>query len=319
MYSGNKGLVNLGNTCYMNSIIQCLSHLLVFHPKNKKLLNDLNNKETKLFDQWLALNDSLWKNTNTIISTKNFVIEFINELKKNDISFFSFNQNDSEEFLHTFFDFLHKSIKKKCKVQLNKNIKDKIIIECSQKWNKSYGDDYSFIIDNFYSQMITYTKCTECNYISHTIDPFLLLQLEINDKTNTIYDAIDSYKNYNLNDDNMWTCDYCKKKVYANIDIMFTKTSDVFIIQLKKYNNLNKFIEYPETLDISKYTMNYNNKSSKYNLIGMCIHTGGLNGGHYYAVCKNLIDNKWRTYNDSSVSINKNHLEQKPYILFYKR
>ena len=82
MYSGNKGLVNLGNTCYMNSIIQCLSHLLVFHPKNKKLINDLNDKETKLFDQWLALNDSLWKNTNTIVSTKNFVIEFINELKK---------------------------------------------------------------------------------------------------------------------------------------------------------------------------------------------------------------------------------------------
>ena len=31
MISGNKGLVNLGNTCYMNAAIQCLSHLLEFH------------------------------------------------------------------------------------------------------------------------------------------------------------------------------------------------------------------------------------------------------------------------------------------------
>ena len=56
-------------------------------------------------------------------------------------------------------------------------------------------------------------------------------------------------------------------------------------------------------------------------LYGTCVHLGGLNGGHYYSICKNKLDNCWRVYNDSNVSkINESEVfNNHPYCLFYKR
>ena len=70
------------------------------------------------------------------------------------------------------------------------------------------------------------------------------------------------------------------------------------------------------------YCFNYKNVSLDYELQSMCIHNGSLSGGHYYAFCKNFLDDNWRQYNDTGVSgvlDETNILKQKPYCLFYKR
>ena len=58
-----------------------------------------------------------------------------------------------------------------------------------------------------------------------------------------------------------------------------------------------------------------------YELQSVCIHSGGLGGGHYFAYCKNHLDNKWREYNDTHVSeLQEDDVyNKKPYCLFYKR
>ena len=63
-----------------------------------------------------------------------------------------------------------------------------------------------------------------------------------------------------------------------------------------------KYLKYPLQLNLKDYNINYNlNKKNEYALQSIAIHSGGLNGGHYYAVCKNYLDNTWYEYNDSSV------------------
>ena len=56
-----------------------------------------------------------------------------------------------------------------------------------------------------------------------------------------------------------------------------------------------KFIKYPQILNLENYCINYKNECMNYELQSMCIHTGGLGGGHYYAYCKNNADGLWHS------------------------
>jgi len=329
MNSGNKGLANLGNTCYMNSALQCLSHLLEFHPKNDNFLNENRNKDD-IYGAWLQLQVELWSNddgSNPIVP-KPFLQTFINECLSKDICFYNFHQNDTEEFINIFMDLLHQSIKKKIKITIEGSINselDKLAVKGVQSWSKFFENDYSYIINKFYSQLLSITSCTSCDYVTVNFDPSMTLSLEIPDNASTLYDCLDSYtKKTTLDCDNSWKCDKCKKMVEPDKKIMLWKSSDTLIILLKRYSHTtknNNFIEFPIELDISSYSLNYNSGGTKYQLSGICIQSGSLRGGHYYAMCKNELDGKWREYNDTSVrDVSKEELlREKPYCLFYRR
>ena len=141
----------------------------------------------------------------------------------------------------------------------------------------------------------------------------------------TIYDMLSDYTRVEtLDSDNTWKCDKCKERVQPDKKIMLWKSSDTLIILLKRYSRRSKndnFIEFPLELDISSYSLNYGGNRTLYKLSGMCIQSGSLGGGHYYAMCKNELDQVWREYNDTNVRevTESELLKQKPYCLFYRR
>ena len=140
----------------------------------------------------------------------------------------------------------------------------------------------------------------------------------------TIYDLLTDYTDMEvLDSDNTWKCDRCLKNVNPEKKIIFWNCSEYLIIQIKRYgNNLKKIdrhIEFPTSLKMNRFCMNYNEDNMTYKLCAMSVQSGSLNGGHYYAICNT--NEGWKVFNDSSVSdiSESDMMKQKPYCLFYKR
>ena len=117
MSGGKRGLSNLGNTCYMNSILQCLGHLKVFHPLEKEFSNECQRyagrESFRLMSEWNDLVNELWSEGSNAVVPQRFLDGFIREIKQSNKSFNGFHQNDIDEFLIFLMEFLHNSIKKK--------------------------------------------------------------------------------------------------------------------------------------------------------------------------------------------------------------
>ena len=116
-----------------------------------------------------------------------------------------------------------------------------------------------------------------------------------------------------------------KEKEKATKQIVFWNLPNILIVTLKRFNNNNEkndeMIDFPlENFDLSQYVVGYNKDSYKYDLFGICNHSGGVSGGHYTSFVKNA-NGSWYHFNDTSVNkLNESSVKTNmAYCFFYRK
>ncbi len=325
---GLSGLVNLGNTCYLNSTIQSLSYTVplteYFLSGNYKEELNLEKEEYKMCNEYYRLLQGLWED-NCIVKPVSFK-ETLGGFKS---MFKGYQQQDAQEALISLMDLLHMGSSYEVKIKITgqaKNETDKMMVESIKSWKKYFKNEHSLIMELFYGQYISKLCCKTCKKSSTTYDPFCIISLPITQNCLNIYDCFDNFSiQETLEEDNKWKCENCNNFSNASKEIKLWKSPEILIILFKRFDflvgqKINKKIEFPfDELNLNKYVGGYDKNNSIYELYAIINHIGpDMRAGHYYSYCKNY-NGKWYEFNDSDVKeLNRVSMDN-AYVIFYKK
>ena len=276
------GLENLGNSCYMNCIIQCI---LGTHELTQIFLDDSYAKHI---------------NINSKLGSKGILAKYFARLvhmmykeqddgsKKISISPIKFklacgsvnslfktaSQQDCQEFCQFLLDGLHEDLnqcgsnpplKELSQEAEARREKLSLRIASSIEWERFLTTDFSVIVDLFQGQYASRLKCKVCSHTSTTYQPFTVLSIPIPKKNSqnkiTIEDCFKEFtKCENLEVDEQWLCPHCKKRQPSTKQLTVTRLPRNLIVHLKRFDNLlnknNDFVRYPFLLDLTPFWAN---------------------------------------------------------------
>ncbi|XP_074011822.1 ubiquitin carboxyl-terminal hydrolase 8 isoform X2 [Numenius arquata] len=329
------GLRNLGNTCYMNSILQCLCnapHLADYF--NRNLYQDDINRSNflghkgEVAEEFGVIMKALWTGQYKYISPKDFKIT----IGKINDQFAGYSQQDSQELLLFLMDGLHEDLnkadnRKRYKEENNDHLDDFRAAELA--WHKHKQLNESIIVALFQGQFKSTVQCLTCHKKSRTFEAFMYLSLPLASTSKcTLQECLRLFsKEEKLTDNNRFYCSHCKTRRDSLKKIEIWKLPPVLLVHLKRFSydgrwkqKLQTSVDFPlETLDLSQYVIGPKNNLKRYNLFSVSNHYGGLDGGHYTAYCKNASKQRWFKFDDHEVSeISSSSVKSSAaYILFY--
>jgi hypothetical protein len=177
----------------------------------------------------------------------------------------------------------------------------------------------------------------ECPHLSEREESFVQVGVEVKGKRNLTEGLLGFIQGELLSGDNKYECTTCNKKVDAVKRVCLNKLPDTLVFSLKRFafnydtfvrEKVNSHYDFPHEIDLWEYSRTglasaegkalveeegkfaapSDRDYYKYRLVGIIVHTGTAETGHYYAFVKERVplinstqSNRWISFNDSSV------------------
>jgi len=176
--NGVVGLRNLGNTCFMNSMLQCMSFtqpLTAYFLRGdyERALNRKNPLGTggKLAEAYAKLIEEIWSNRFTVVAP----VDFKQQLGRAFAQFSGYQQQDSHEFFSLLADGLHEDLNRIRKKPYTEPVEpegraDEVV--AAESWEVFKQRNDSIIVDNFMGLLRSHLTCPVCNFETVKFDAY---------------------------------------------------------------------------------------------------------------------------------------------------
>jgi ubiquitin C-terminal hydrolase len=316
--TSQRGLANVGNTCYLNSAIQALRHVRPF----ATLFSD---DAWKKWEHPERKGHALAKTTAAIVRgltddegprylvPREFAgafIKFASDINE-EIRYGA--QADAAEAIQILLDGLHTQIAREVRMEVTgKPINDDhaAVINSLESWATFFRKEYSPLVDAFYGQNATTVVCA-CGGTSTRYEPWSVLKLAIPgaERAGAPAPTLQECFRGTMADEELddYACDACKQKTRATIRHSISRFPNHIVLSLKRFTNhgakVRARIPYdPDLIDLRELcawpTLQ---GAQRYHVIATVEHMGGSRGGHYVMRARSP-SNKWSVYDDSQVS-----------------
>lgn len=314
------GLRNLGNSCYLNSVLQCLTYtppLANFCLKNlHSSLCDSSADVGKKRDCPFCLLEKRIARSLRADLPQDAPMKIQSCLALYAEHFRCGRQEDAHEFLRYVIDACH-----------NTCLRLKKLLQQQHNGTEAPNCGDTIVKEIFGGALQSQVKCLSCGAESNKVDDIMDISLDVL-QSSSLKEALHKFfRPEVLDGNNKYKCENCKKLVVARKQMSVFQAPNVLVIQFKRFESIyggkiDKAITFEEVLVLSSFMCKESqDKSPEYNLFGTIVHAGcSPDSGHYYAFIKDAVG-RWYCCNDAYVSLATldEVLSEKVYILFFSR
>ncbi|XP_056135290.1 ubiquitin carboxyl-terminal hydrolase 22-A-like [Lampris incognitus] len=327
---GVCGLVNSGNSCYLNAVLQCLCSTvpLVDYFLSKNTQQELAKRKRVVAGVFGRLLEEMWlgqKSSCAPLEMK-FVVCSLQPQFDNDF------QQDAQELLLFLLNALHDDLKEKGDMRQIHSLTWRLRQDKNRNYPCTTGGPT--IISHLFEGQLSYvTICTDCGYQSYSTQDFTTLSLpippDIRDKC-SLQDCISLFfRQSMLTGGNQMLCSECGTRRDTTILTSLVKPPEILMLHLKRFAYQGKkkvklrtnVLFSLEELDLTPFLSCPSAQCSTYSLYAVVNHIGHLDMGHYTALCHNPLTRRWHWFDDATIREVQDYFIQSPnaYILLYSR
>jgi ubiquitin carboxyl-terminal hydrolase 36/42 len=304
------GLVNHGNTCYANAVLQVVMLLPPFTALLLSPQDHIQRCNVTGFCALRSMSELACRYNNaqgpSPSVSPGFIVSNIQRLCP---SFTTVgHQEDASEFLMYLLDAMQKSVVPKMTKKDNNAVETSSVHRC---------------VRGYFRQQV---HCQQ-GHISIKDEPYMTIPLEVKTRTGFIIESVTQALTHHTQSeemfgDNEYMCASCERKTPATKDITLYQPPACLIIQLQRFApgyKLDHDVGFESTLNVTNFVSN--NRDTTYKLYGIVVHAGdSCHSGHYFAFVKNSTGSWFRVDDRRVEQVSLDDvLKQQAYMLFYMR